>query len=674
MNNNQGRGCVIVKEISVPNRDRDAWDIQYCTYGSNIHVMLGPFRTRRNQRPNVGHWYFISKFRLLNVLAMTRARRSMIFLSCWIVLVIGIGGQTQSMTLPFTWPNLKWRQQQHRCCHCHDDKKCTNKLLTMTGVHETVLGNHHPSLVFRRNDLFLGKLQKKISSRFLELHKQWIVGSYPKRKRRFDFHSTTSTSNSRWSTSTGHCRTRFMFRLPLPEDLYRIMFDGKGTATANTADPVCDEIFTQETSHGFLAQQAQIMSQFNHDHVGITRPLLLSSQSDNDLGQYQQYGEPVKQYQQQLDEDGLKNTLSINVCDFPSQSGFYYFTEDHHHDKNHNHDDDHDLSLQNHLWWPNSQREIGGTKCSSTTMDWRIKRYRKRLGRGRDCYNRVRDAVLDWEFQNNQHGDAHSDTGGWLLNGKQHNDMGIQRAVPHSSLVSHNRQSGCPLPEENMNPNVLQICNSLFSPTHKKLVTYTQVNLMPFCETLEHVGKKCLSHSGGRNSNGSGAGLGTAVGKLVLGFINIIPTIYVINPVRVIYDIVDEQLSNGDLYTCSAYATMGGHLLRGEERVCVIFRGSDAKCRGLLSPRYTSTYEGKGLQIMPVVTNGVKDHNHGYVDVEILSYSKPALNMLGLLVWPFIGKKQEDFFQCQLRELERVAIQSLDKEENQSSTSKSNHE
>jgi hypothetical protein len=43
------------------------------------------------------------------------------------------------------------------------------------------------------------------------------------------------------------------------------------------------------------------------------------------------------------------------------------------------------------------------------------------------------------------------------------------------------------------------------------------------------------------------------------------------------------------------------------------------------------------------------------VDVEILSFSKPAASAKGRLVWPVIGGMQNTFFEQQMISLERVA-------------------
>jgi uncharacterized protein (UPF0548 family) len=91
--------------------------------------------------------------------------------------------------------------------------------------------------------------------------------------------------------------------------------------------------------------------------------------------------------------------------------------------------------------------------------------------------------------------------------------------------------------------------------------------------------------------------------------------LHVLNPVAVIYNMIDVK-TNESVYTATAYGTMRGHWLRGEERACV---------------RYCNASEA--------------------VELEIVSYSKPARSIMGYLVWPFIGRMQRSFFDQQIREL-----------------------
>jgi uncharacterized protein (UPF0548 family) len=77
----------------------------------------------------------------------------------------------------------------------------------------------------------------------------------------------------------------------------------------------------------------------------------------------------------------------------------------------------------------------------------------------------------------------------------------------------------------------------------------------------------------------------------------------------------------GTTYTSTAYATLKGHLIRGEERVTVAMRDDT-----------------------------------GFVDVEILSYSRPAESLKAKVAWLFIGNMQQHFFEQQMDYLEQVAL------------------
>jgi hypothetical protein len=106
-----------------------------------------------------------------------------------------------------------------------------------------------------------------------------------------------------------------------------------------------------------------------------------------------------------------------------------------------------------------------------------------------------------------------------------------------------------------------------------------------------------------------------------LGFSN--SKLYTLNPVMVVYDLMDQR-GPGTTYTSTAYATLKGHFLRGEERVTVALRDDS-----------------------------------GFVDVEILSYSKPGSGIKAKLAWPMIGKLQSTFFQHQMDYFEQVAAEKV---------------
>jgi uncharacterized protein (UPF0548 family) len=101
-------------------------------------------------------------------------------------------------------------------------------------------------------------------------------------------------------------------------------------------------------------------------------------------------------------------------------------------------------------------------------------------------------------------------------------------------------------------------------------------------------------------------------------------SLWVVNPVSVVYEYANQRGPHPDtlLFSSTAYATLQGHWLRGEERVTVALRTS------------------------------------GRVDVEILSVSRPAKSVMGFVVWPFIRTMQTAFFQHQLQFLTTPTTQS----------------
>jgi hypothetical protein len=137
------------------------------------------------------------------------------------------------------------------------------------------------------------------------------------------------------------------------------------------------------------------------------------------------------------------------------------------------------------------------------------------------------------------------------------------------------------------------------------------------------------------------------------------PSLYAINPVAVVYRLLNQryvsicfliissllyvilifpytvvcdlqfQFSDnfvyrirGDVYSSTAYATLKGHILTGEERVTVLLRG-------------------KGE----------------HVDVEIVSYSRAAPSIRGRFIWPLIGSLQDQFFVTHLNVLKQKAVE-----------------
>ena len=392
----------------------------------------------------------------------------------------------------------------------------------------------------------------------------------------------------------GKCRTRFMFKLPsTSQELHQIMF----------ANLYKSKNYKRKNINTNANANANTLKHFNHHHVGITRPI-------------------IRQIHLQVHGNDETND-KIHVNNLPRTQ------------KQHQHQ-------QNEEWWPQSQSQsqsqsIDNHNHSNNNNNindgsniqrgpWRIKTYRKRIGYGQQCYNQVRDAALDWEFKYHNNDNDNNNN-----NNDDNPILGILRATPPPSTKAF---------QENTNPNILQICNSP-SPfmQHKKIVTFTQFAPPLLISNILHHTKKLINNNINFNFN------------LPLA----LPSIYVLNPVAVIYDIVD-QISHGaggdNTFTSTAYCTLKGHLLSGEERVSVILRHGDTSHEAYRHPNGDGECNSNGRGN----SNGNGNGNGGCVDVEILSYSRPAPTLLGKLVWPFIGSKQDEFFRRELEALENVAI------------------
>jgi len=251
------------------------------------------------------------------------------------------------------------------------------------------------------------------------------------------------------------------------------------------------------------------------------------------------------------------------------------------------------------FWWPSSSYGSENhhlhkdlrSRQNTLSDGWRIRRYARRVGKGNECYERARNAALDWEFHKDSDKDISS-----CKEDRGKNSMGIVQAIPpnpqENDSKSRNRNGPFADFPQNANTNVVQIWSS---PGKRKLATYTEFGKTRFCLRL--------------------------------------PSLHVLNPVAVVYDLIDQR-GPGTIYSSTAYGTLGGHWLRGEERVTVAMRNCDG---GLHSNFDGHTNDG------------------GYVDVEILSYSRPSASLMGRLVWPMIGKMQNAFFLNQLDFLEKIA-------------------
>lgn len=277
-------------------------------------------------------------------------------------------------------------------------------------------------------------------------------------------------------------RTRFTFCRPTDENLLRILLGG-------------DALLDYDAVIHSLSKKVK----FNHNSVGVTCPTI-----------------------------SKKHNHNHDV--FPLCQGYPMDNED-------------ELNIfQDQL--ANSSRNATDKNilCSSINYrGWRILRFYKRVGSGKECYKRVQNEIYNWNFVS--------------CNGKK--EMGI--LAPNTMKSVHLvdfKQSQC-----------------TSFPRRGLLGTFSETS-----------------------------------------FIN--NSIFVTNPIHVIYDIKDSRkIVPNCIVSASSYSTLEGHLLTGEERVSVCWRENDS------------------------------------VDVEIVSFSRSAPSISGQIVWPFIGSMQKQFF---LREMEHL--------------------
>ncbi|GKY93512.1 hypothetical protein MPSEU_000318600 [Mayamaea pseudoterrestris] len=213
-------------------------------------------------------------------------------------------------------------------------------------------------------------------------------------------------------------------------------------------------------------------------------------------------------------------------------------------------------------WWP-------GTAIPESVLeqaDWNICRVQQRnIGHGLSCYERIRDAALDWEFSTQRQGIAQVHPPEAL--------RGIYsvRPVDNDDYISNHPFAA-----------TSESTQQIWQGPSKRLVTFVRSKFLPI--------------------------------------------VFAVNPVSVVYNVVDQDpfpavdASWSPLtrtYTSTAFATLRGHWLQGEERLTVALRSDDS------------------------------------IDVEIMSIAKPKTTM-GRLVWPFINGMKREFFRQQIQSLQKV--------------------
>lgn len=285
--------------------------------------------------------------------------------------------------------------------------------------------------------------------------------------------------------------------------------------------------------------RCMLRRQFNHDAVGMTNPSMQIISND---------------------EQDSETKLVLCSTSHDSHTGQVVATK---------YSENQDAAGEaNNNWWPSL------SFSPSQPRQWRIITHRRRVGRGWECYDKVRNAALDWEFNANE-------------------DMGLL-LVPSSPSATRNSIS-----DTKQRQPIIRGRYTI-NPENYHATSETNSNL-PLHQCLG-AARRLVSYSAQR----------------VVPFL---PKIYSINPIMVVYDVVDQR-GPATTYTSTAYATMKGHLLRGEERVTVALR------------------------------DGTED-----VEVEILSISRAGPSAMARAIWPWIGKMQDNFFKSQMNSLSSVGAQ-----------------
>jgi uncharacterized protein (UPF0548 family) len=162
--------------------------------------------------------------------------------------------------------------------------------------------------------------------------------------------------------------------------------------------------------------------------------------------------------------------------------------------------------------------------CEPPGCAWRVLRFHRNVGAGRECYQACRDAALAWEFN-----------------------------AGHKGIVAVQSHRG-----ESTAPPVLPRRRGWLGPsTHTAPATELPLESHPK-RPVQQIwwgpGRRLVTY--------------TAVGLSGL------PKIYTVSPVTVVYDVIDQR-GVDTTYTSTAYATGAGHWIRGEERVTVCHRDAD---------------------------------------------------------------------------------------------------
>lgn len=300
-------------------------------------------------------------------------------------------------------------------------------------------------------------------------------------------------------------------------------------------------------------QQRATKDLFNHDSVGMTNPVL-SVGTGRDKEETSQTEVSLASSTTTADDSGFSFELEDSWIQTPAVRTSSTTSQQ-----------QPSAQIARVLQYKRKPQDDGAAWFPETYHDkrkWRLCRFRRRVGQGQACYERVREAALEWQFRH-----------------ETSNLKGILPVNPFSAKSSSS-SSNCFSLAGDASQKVHPIWSGPHTAGSRRLVTYTTTGFKS----------------------------------------RWLPKLYTFNPVMVVYDLLDQR-GPATTYTSTAYATLKGHLLSGEERVTVALRDST-----------------------------------GFVDVEVLSYSRPASSLKAKLIWPFIGRMQSRFFEDQMDYLEQVAM------------------
>lgn len=227
---------------------------------------------------------------------------------------------------------------------------------------------------------------------------------------------------------------------------------------------------------------------------------------------------------------------------------------------------------------------------------WRMYRFRKVVGLGDECYRRVRDAALGWEKLH-----AGSKWAGiHLLHAADDSRCGSNRNSPFVRMLQRHVNTKN---AERVNDRMTRD-DCIHDPVSSTVYQERDPLRMRPTKSVQQI------------ANCPGVKKIATFSKLS----KFLP-IWIVNPCMIVYDLVDERIpASCKTYSASAYATMRGHLLCGEERVAV------------------------------AIDDITKE-----VSVEVLSFSHASSGIFNKLAFGACKEMQRRFFQEQIDTLQKIA-------------------